>query len=251
MMHETHRTMGTVVSLEVRGDVPPGLIAQAFAVFDEADARFSTFRPDSELMRLARGELPRERLSDELKEVLRLGDAFESAGGGVFSLRRDGTLDANGVVKGWAAQRAAELLSEGGAADFCLNAGGDVVTRGVPGPARRWHAGIRDPRSAERLLGVVVLGDGAMATSGSYERGEHITDARTGAPARYWSSVTVLDRDLTVADALATTVFAMGDDGPSWAHDEFGSSVIALDAAGRLTVAGQVTWAGADRPLPA
>jgi thiamine biosynthesis lipoprotein len=250
-MRATHRTMGTVVSLDVRGDVPPGLIARAVAVFDEADARFSTFRPDSELMRLARGELPAGRLSAELREVLRLGDAFEAASGGVFALRRGGVLDANGVVKGWAAQRAAELLGAGGAADFCLNAGGDVVARGAPGPARSWQAGIRDPRSAERLLGVVVLDDAAMATSGSYERGEHITDARTGAPARHWSSVTVLDRDLTVADVLATTVFAMGDDGPGWAHDEFGSSVIALDAAGRLTVAGQVTWAGADRPLPA
>jgi len=239
----THRTMGTVVSLDLRCAVSAELVAAAFEILDEADARFSTFRPESELSRLGRGELELEAASPALREVLRLGDAFARASGGAFSVWRDETLDANGIVKGWAAQRAAELLVAGGATDFCLNAGGDLITRGAPAPGLSWQAGIRDPEDAARLLGVVALGEGAMATSGAYERGGHIVDGRSGGASDRWSSVTVLDADLTVADVLATAVFAMGAEGPGWAHEEFGSAVIALDANGRLSVTGKVDWA--------
>ena len=242
-MNLTHQTMGTIVSLDLRSAVPEELIARAFAIFDEADARFSPFRDDSELSRIGRGELPIDGASAELREVLGLADAFERASGGAFSVRRDAVLDANGVVKGWAAQRAADALSAGGAADFCLNAGGDVITRGVPTGGQRWQVGIRDPRRADGMLGVVVLGEGALATSGTYERGAHIVDARSGEASDHWSSITVIDHDLTVADVLATAVFAMGADGPAWAHREFGSSVIAVDRAGRMAVTGPVEWA--------
>lgn len=242
-MNRIHATMGTVVSLELRGAVPESLIAQAFEVFDEADARFSPFREDSELSRLARGELALAAASADVHEVLEIADAFERASGGAFSVWHDGILDANGVVKGWAAQRAAELLAEGGATDFCLNAGGDVIARGAPAPGSSWQAGIRHPSNADRLLGVVVLGAGAIATSGAYERGAHLVDARTGTSPDDWASISVLDPDLTVADVLATAVIAMGADGPDWAHEEFGSSVIAVDRSGRVAVTGPVRWA--------
>ena len=242
-MTPIHESMGTVVSLDLRVPASDELIARAFAVFDDAEARFSPFRPDSELSRLGRGELAAAEASDELREVLAIGDAFERASGGAFSLRRGEALDANGVVKGWAAQRAAELLHSGGVTDFCLNAGGDLVTRGAPAPRQEWQAGIRDPRDPARLLGVIVLGEGAMATSGAYERGPHIFDGRSGETAGRWASVTVVDRDLTVADVLATAVFAMGSDGPAWAHHEFGSSVVAVESEGRIAVAGPIEWA--------
>ena len=242
-MNRTHRIMGTVVSLDMRCTVPGALIDRAFAVFDAADARFSPFRDDSELAEIARGDADAETASADMREVLALADAFERASGGAFSVRRAGSLDANGIVKGWAAQRAADELTAGGATDFCLNAGGDLVTRGAPAPGDVWHAGIRDPRVPGKLIGVVALGAAAMATSGGYERGDHIVDGRSGAASGHWSSVTVIDNDLTVADVLATAVYAMGTGGPAWAHEEFGSSVIALDHAGRLCVLGAVAWA--------
>jgi thiamine biosynthesis lipoprotein len=238
--------MGTVVSLDLRVPAPDELVERALAVFDDADERFSPFRADSELSRVGRGELTPVDASEELREVLAIGDAFERATGGAFSLWRSDKLDANGVVKGWAAQRAADLLYEGGVTDFCLNAGGDLVTRGAPAPRQRWQAGIRDPRDPARLLGVVVLGEGAMATSGAYERGPHIFDGRSGAQAGHWASVTVVDPDLTVADVLATAVFAMGAEGPAWANREFGSSVVAARPDGGIVLAGPVEWAPAE-----
>ncbi|GAA4179917.1 FAD:protein FMN transferase [Gryllotalpicola koreensis] len=242
-MNLTHRVMGTVVLLDLRGPADDQLVARALEIFDDADARFSPFRADSELSRIGRGELALDEASQEMQEVLELADAFERASGGAFTVWRDGALDANGIVKGWAAQRAADALVAGGATDFCLNAGGDLITRGAPEPGRRWQAGIRHPMQGNRMLGVVVLGEGAMATSGSYERGAHIVDGRSGEASAHWSSVTVIDTDLTVADVLATTVFAMGSAGPRWAHEEFDASVVALDQLGRLAVAGHVTWA--------
>ncbi|AYG05242.1 FAD:protein FMN transferase [Gryllotalpicola protaetiae] len=235
--------MGTVVSLDLRTAAPDEIVTRAFAIFDEADARFSPFRDDSELSRIGRGELPLQGASADMDEVLALASAFERASGGAFSVWRSNVLDANGVVKGWAAQRAAAVLDAGGAADFCLNAGGDMIAHGVPADGQQWQVGIRDPRRADRLLGTVVLGEGALATSGTYERGAHIVDARTGEASHHWSSITVLDPDLTVADVLATAAFAMGADGPAWAHEEFGSSVIAVDDTGRMVVSGPVKWA--------
>jgi len=247
-MTPIHHCMGTVVSLDLRVPAPDELVARAFAVFDEAEARFSPFRADSELSQVGRGELALTDASAELREVLAIGDAFDRASGGAFALRHDDRLDANGVVKGWAAQRAADLLRDSGVTDFCLNAGGDLVTRGAPAPRQRWQAGIRDPRDPGRLLGVIVLGESAMATSGSYERGPHIFDGRSGESAGHWASVTVIDADLTVADVLATAVYAMGAEGPAWAHREFGSSVVAARPDGTVAVAGSVEWAPAQAP---
>jgi len=240
-----HQTMGTVVSLDIRDPGADELAQEAFGLFDRADATFSTFRPDSELMRLARGELAPEEASAEVREVLALGDSFERASGGAFTIHRGAGLDANGIVKGWTAHAAARLLADNGVHDFCLNAGGDLICHGRPETGRRWQAGIRDPRDAKALLGVVVLDEAAMATSGSYERGAHIIDGRTAAAPQHWTSVTVIDADLTIADILATTVFAMGADGPAWAREEFGSAIITLDTHGVLDVLGSVRWAQA------
>jgi thiamine biosynthesis lipoprotein len=76
----------------------------------------------------------------------------------------------------------------------------------------------------------LVLGvrDGAIATSGAYERGNHIVDARTGHHATDWRSVTVVAADLATADAIATAALAMGGTGPAWAAARYGCEVAAI-----------------------
>jgi thiamine biosynthesis lipoprotein len=108
-------------------------------------------------------------------------------------------------------ERAARILERAGARRFCLNAGGDVLVRGGP-----WRIGIQHPRLRERLAGVVVLHDGAVATSGAYQRGAHVVDPHTGRPAAEALSVSVVGADLATADAFATAAFAMGAGGPAW-----------------------------------
>ncbi|WP_231384036.1 FAD:protein FMN transferase [Cellulomonas sp. URHD0024] len=225
------------MSVDVRDDGPttPDLVDRAFAVLRAADRRFSRYDPASEVSRYARDEVRPADLSDDLREVLAVaGKAWEDSGG-AFSVRRpDGTLDTDGVVKGWAAQRAADVLWAGGLQRFCLNAGGDVVVRGEPEPGRGWHVGIRDPNDPQLFLAVLELRGGAVATSGTYERGAHVWDGRTGEPATGLVSASVVASDLATADVLATSVLALGDEGVDWAGRHGATAVIAVGADGRI-----------------
>lgn len=242
-MNDVRTVMGIPVSLDARPIVSAELVDDAFEVLERADAVFSPFRSDSELSRLERGELSRG--SADLLEVLRLAARFEQESGGAFSVHATGRLDANGIVKGWAVQRAAGVLESGGQRDFCLNAGGDIAVRGEPEPGRAWHAAIRSPWSAQAIAGVVQLRDEAIATSGAYERGAHLHDGRTGELANAFASVSVIHPSLTVADVCATTIMALGPEGPAWAHDTYGCGVVTISHAGVLDAVGPVEWARA------
>jgi len=197
--------------VDVDVDVEP-----AFAWLRQVDATFSTYRADSDISRLGRGELTLSECRPEVDEVLTRCLALERATGGFFSVRAAGRLDPSGFVKGWAIDGAADRLAAAGAENFCINAGGDIVARGRPAPDRGWRVGIRHPTELDRLAAVVAVSDLAVATSGEYERGAHIVDPHTGAPPAGLLSVTVVGPDLATADAYATAAFAMGAEGPAW-----------------------------------
>lgn len=214
--------MGFPISMRVDDGAD---IDRAFAWLCEVDTRFSPFRPDSEVSRLERGEL--DTVSPELAEILELCEHYRTASGGAFDHRLPGRgLDPCAVVKGWSVQRAAELL---GAGQYCVNAGGDVVVAGGP-----WRIGVRHPEHADQVCVVVALTDGAVATSGRYERGDHIVDGRTGRPATELLSLTVVAPTLTEADATATAAFAMGAEGVEWAAAREGCEVFAVDVQRRV-----------------
>jgi len=145
-----------------------------------------------------------------------------------------GHLNPSGYVKGWAAERAADVLRAAGAHNFCLNLGGDVICSGEREPGHPWRVGIRHPDDPAQMIAVVAVNDGAVATSGLYERGGHVTDARTGTVADAWRSLTVVAADLVTADSIATAALARGADGPEWAAGRLGCDVIALDPSNRL-----------------
>ncbi len=215
-MRHAEEVMGTVVSFDLRAgklDAPAlrAALDSACACLHEADARFSTWKPDSEVSRLRRGELDRTMFSPDLADVLRLcAEARELSGGWFDPWALPGGVDPTGFVKGWAAERALERLREAGLPAAMINAGGDVAAFGEPEAGRRWRIGIRDPRSAIGLLTVVEL-HGALATSGSYERGPHVIDPHTGEPARALISASVAGPSLAFADALATGLLASGE----------------------------------------
>jgi thiamine biosynthesis lipoprotein len=207
------RVMGTAVSFDVRGGTPSA-VADAGAILHRADAVFSTWQPDSPMSRLRRGELSVGDAPGEIAEVLDLcAEAKRISGGWFDPWGMPGGVDPTGLVKGWAAQRAAAALRTAGAEAAMVNAAGDIVTFGEPEPGRAWHLGIRDPRNPDRIAWAVAARDGAVATSAAYERGHHVLDPHTGAPARAALSATVIGPDLTLADALATGLFAAGTAG--------------------------------------
>ncbi len=238
--------MGIPISLDIRNPFPDptqteAVVKQAYAVLRDADQRFSTYRADSEVSRIRSGKLRVREASSDLQEVLAVGAAFQASSGGAFHCYTPaGEMDLNGVVKGWAVQRAADVMVAAGLDSFCINAGGDVVVRGRPGEGQRWHVGVRSPTNPARRLAVLAAYDEAVATSGLYERGPHIWDGRTGRPATALASVTVVAADLTTADILATTVFALGPDGVPWAAERYDCSLLALTAAGDILTGGRL-----------
>lgn len=214
--------MGMPVSLALRGrhagDLDgEGAWAEVVATLRDVDRVFSTYRPDSHVSRLRRGELGVLDCPPEVAEVLALGERARLESGGAFDVRRGGRLDPSGVVKGWAVERAARPLRGLDDTDFCLSAGGDMACH-VDSPARpAWQIGVEDPHDpGHRLVARIPVRRGAVATSGLAHRGGHIVDPRTGAVPAALVSVTVLADDLVSADIDATAAFVLGADGPGW-----------------------------------
>ena len=232
--------MGMPISLALRGrhtDDTPAVTAWAAALAElrQADRVFSTYRADSVISRLGRGEIALADCPPEVAEVLALGEAAERDSGGAFAVRRGGVLDPSGVVKGWAAQRAATHLAALPGTDFCLSAGGDLTCRTVDPTGPPWRVGIEDPHDPTRLIAVVPVHTGAVATSGTARRGAHILDARTGRPPTGIASVTVIGPSLTTADIDATAAFALGPDAVRWLRSR-GHTALVVDADGATTL---------------
>ncbi|MDO7868843.1 FAD:protein FMN transferase [Nocardioides jiangxiensis] len=220
------QVMGLPFSLALRGRHASDARAReawAAVVADlrEADRVFSTWRPDSWVARLARGEVEVSDCPAEVAEVLALGNAAAHASGGAFALTRpDGTgqtvFDPSGVVKGWAAERAARHLAELPETDHCLSAGGDVLAWTADPLGRPWTIGVEDPEDPRRIIARVPLRRGAVATSGSAHRGGHVVDARTGRQPAGVRQVTVIGGGLTAVDIEATSAYALGPDAARW-----------------------------------
>jgi thiamine biosynthesis lipoprotein len=225
----TH-TMGMPISLAMRGLHAHDAAGQeawheAVDCLNQVDRDFSTFRPTSYVSRLARGEIELADCPAEVAEVMALGALAEKRSQGAFRVLRrrpDGSrvLDPNGVVKGWAVERAARSLRLLDDTSFCLSAGGDMVCHTADPADQPWRVGIEDPHDTGRVIATVAVRTGAVATSGTAHRGAHVVDARTGLPPEDIASVTVIAESLTWADIDATAAFAHGADAARWLSEE-------------------------------
>jgi thiamine biosynthesis lipoprotein len=217
--------MGLPVSIHLRGpDVrEPGAeraVAAAYAELVRLDAIFSTYRADSAVSRQRRGEVVDP--DPLLTEVATLCGEAEERTGGAFTAwlpDADGVVryDPTGLVKGWAVDRAAVELAGLPATAWAINAGGDVrVGRHAHvapegEDAAAWRIGVEDPADRSRMVAVVPLTRGAVATSGTAARGSHLYDPRAGRMVDRTGSRTVVADTLLWADVWATALF-VGDD---------------------------------------
>jgi len=238
---------GTAITLDVRGPINGGLADQVFGWFRRVDELFSTWRPDSEISLLATGQLPLDRVSPEVREVLQICDEVHEESLGAFDIRvgadrrvasREGLgpIDPSGLVQGWALGRAADLLRSEAVTNFAINAGGDVVTAGQPRPGEGWRVGIQHPWQRNRVAAVVAVSGLAVATSGRYERGDHLIDPFSGAPATGLMLATVITRDSALADAYATAALVLGEDGPAWLGERPGVSAFTISDVASVTI---------------
>ena len=240
--------MGTICEISVPSTSSAAV--QIEAAFDEAkriESMLSTWRDDSELSRVNRGEMPSPELRALLDEVQR----WTSETGGAFNpcirplidlwrTRDEGALPSNeairaalatpnpaieegGFGKGYAIDRMLDLLRARGAASATINFGGQI---GVFGPAQT--VGIADPRHRDRPVREVIIQNGSLSTSSGSEKMfvvnghtfTHIFDPRTGEALPPRGSVSVIHPSALVADILSTALYVMGPEtGAAWARD--------------------------------
>jgi thiamine biosynthesis lipoprotein len=207
--------MGTVVTIDVYttgAEVSDAQLATALATLHRADEVFSTWRPDSPVSRLRRGEITLAEAPPEVADVLRLCARARDLSDGWFDpWALPGGVDPTGYVKGWAAQGALAAFHDNDdqITGAIVNAAGDIATFGGLPDGTPFRIGIADPAAPRRLAEVVTL-IGAIATSGTYERGNHLIDPRSGQPAARVASASVTGPDLGLADALATALAVGG-----------------------------------------
>jgi thiamine biosynthesis lipoprotein len=185
---------------------------RAFLYF--VDEIFSTYKDQSEVSRLRRGEISIEGCCADLQEVWALCLVAKELTDGSFDpWCVEGGFDPSGYVKGWASDRAISMLKADGVEHIQINSAGDLSLAGGVEPGKPWSIGIRHPEDAHTIVKVFDITDGAIATSGTYERGSHIKDPHTGLIAIGARSATVYGPDGGVADALATALIVAGKDG--------------------------------------
>jgi thiamine biosynthesis lipoprotein len=236
--HRVFETMGTVATVDVcddvEGDAAERAIDALVAELERLEEMFSTYRWSSEISRINRGDLDIAHSSSEVRDVLVACAWLERDSGGVFCIHppdAPDVIDPSGYVKGWAAERAAALLSEAGLRNWCVNVGGDLVASGRPEPSRPWRAAVRDPIDPLAVAIVIEVDQCAVATSATYERGDHLWGGPRGESAESGdrvSSLTVVGPRLAWVDAFATAAFLMGRDGVEWVAGHDGYDALAI-----------------------
>ncbi len=236
-MRQTRLIMGMPVIIEIADHhATTADLERAFGEFVHVDERFSPFKPNSEVSRYARGGAGRTHLSPEMKEILVKSAQTKQLTRGYFDVFSGGKFDPSGLVKGWAIQRVAENLRRAGFRNTYVEAGGDIQVHGHTSDGRPWRIGIRHPWEPKTMVKVIQASNRGIATSGTYERGRHIIDPKTG-----WHagddvvSLTVIGPNIYEADRFATAAFAMGLSGINFIQQLPGLEGYMIDQHGMAT----------------
>ena len=189
--------------------------------FYEVDRDFSTYKEDSQISRIRRGEMKIDDANEYVQQVWALCEFSRELTLGAFDpWKAEGGFDPSGFVKGWAAEVAAQMLVEAGCTNVLINASGDIVLRGGQptdsGEIKAWNIGIASPDDTEKFVKIFDVVNGSVATSGDYEKGPHIIDPHTGLIAIGARSATVIGPDGAICDALATALMVDGVDAQKW-----------------------------------
>ncbi len=210
------------------------VVVSACRILHEVDRVFSTWRSDSPVSRLRRGELREADMPANVVHVLESCALARDRSGGWFDpWAAPGGVDPTGYVKGWAGQLVLDDLRASGAEAGLVNAAGDVAGFGGPEPGRPWLLGLTDPFDTTRLLGTVAVENCSLAVSGTYERGEHVYGIGGERAVAGVVSAAVLGPDLGVADALATALVAGGQDALGHVADDLEYQALVIFKDGR------------------
>jgi thiamine biosynthesis lipoprotein len=195
-------------------------------------------------MRLKEGAVPSDK---EVKAVLPRVNykdvLIDKKGSSIFLTRKGMIMDLGGVAKGYAADRAAEVLKKQGVMNALVAVAGDIRAMGTREDGKPWRIGVQHPREAGKLLATLELSDRSISTSGDYERFKivnkkryhHILDPRTGRPSEGMESVTITGDTGAVIDPLDTALFSLGPEKGMKIVKDLGYEAIFVDDKGNVT----------------
>ena len=233
---------GTVIDIDIASVIVSdnelnAAVGKVIEFCRDVDQDFSTYIDSSWVTRLRRGEMSIDDCPENIREVWQLcGQAKYLSDGAFDPWAVANGFDPSGLVKGWAADICADMLVAAGAQHVQVNAAGDLALRGgwfdpTDSMVKPWKIGVVNPDNRQEVLKIFEITDGAIATSGTYERGAHISDPYTGMIAIGAKSATIVGEKGWLCDALATAVMVAGTDAAKWfTQDELtGYQVWAID----------------------
>lgn len=212
-----------------------------------------TVGPLTELWRKARERKapPSEEEVKEKLDLVNFKNIEMDKEGKVFLKKKGMAIDLGGIAKGYAVDRASDVLRSLGYRNLIVNAGGDLRVGGAKNN-QPWSIGIQNPRESQKILTRISISDMAVATSGDYEKFfihegkwyHHIFNPRDGSPAGGCQSVTIVTKDCITADGLATAVFVLGPEkGYSLCQKLDGVQCLIVDRGGKMIISPNLkTW---------
>ena len=237
-MQQTKDIMGMHVTVEISdGNVEKGC-GLVFDYLKYIDETFSTYKPNSEISKINRGELVERQYSPDMRKIFKLAEQTKRETHGYFDIYNpEGYIDPSGIVKGWAIWQASLMLEREGYRHFFIDAGGDVQGRMIDQHSQPWRVGIRNPFNHQEIVKVLHITNQGLATSGTYERGQHIYDPHEpGKNITDIVSLTVIGPNVYEADRFATAAFAMGSAGINFVESLDGFEGYVIDKAGIATL---------------
>jgi thiamine biosynthesis lipoprotein len=249
---DTFEVWGTIIYIDAAGASEKKIregISEIQKYFHLIDEIFSPYQESSQLCRFNRGELKLDQTHPLFQECYNNLQILKELTDGYFdpfAVRLQSTgvkgFDPSGYVKGWASDHALAMMKKHGATSIQINSAGDISLAGGY-EDEGWKIGIRSPDDAHTIVKIFDIADGAIATSGAYERGAHIFDPHTGMIAIGAASATVYGPDGGVCEALSTALMVAGRDGAylfgTQAFEQYGAWVIDRHSDVAWSVAGE------------
>lgn len=220
-------------------NVTQKMFDEVFDYFIYIDEKFSTYKSNSEISKINRGEVVEENYSEDMKNIFSLSLETKKITNGYFDIKKpDGSYDPSGMVKGWAIFQAVKILEKYGMKNFYVEVAGDIEVRGHNHDGENWRVGIQNPfNKQQEIVKVLHLTNKGIATSGTYVRGGHIYNPKDGDTIiKDIVSMTVIGPNIYEADRFATASFAMGREGIKFIESLDGFEAYMIDSAGIATM---------------
>ena len=183
-------------------------IEKSYKKLEHINQLYSPYISTSELSKFWSQDQVISEMSKEFRLIYDECIKYEKLTDGYFSPFFEKRYNPTGFVKGWAIDQVSQIIEKDGYYDYCINLSGDM--KFSSSGDKIWRVSIQNPFDKNKSIAVLALKNGAIATSGNYERGEHIKNPKDPDAISDIAGVTIVGEDIIKSDVLATAIYAMG-----------------------------------------